>query len=218
MPGMSGVDFLREVREQWPETVRIVLSGYADTAAVVSAINEGQIYKFLPKPWNPDELRVTVENALERFFLNRKNKELSQELQAKNEELRILKLSLERIVMEKTEEILLQNRLLSRSQAILDHAPVGVLTADPNGIIVQCNVEAGRILSCGGSEGVFTTPGAVVPEELASCINTSYRDPRTIGEFFIGGMAVQVTVCRFEEEENAKTILALTPTCDGGRD
>src|SRR6266536_904479 len=51
MPEMNGVDFLRKVCNQWPETVRIVPSGYADTASIVSAINEGQIYKFIPKPW-----------------------------------------------------------------------------------------------------------------------------------------------------------------------
>jgi two-component system NtrC family sensor kinase len=66
MPGMNGVDFLKEVRKLWPDTVRIVLSGYADAASIVAAINEGQIYKFIPKPWNDDELKVTVVNALER--------------------------------------------------------------------------------------------------------------------------------------------------------
>ena len=54
MPSMNGIEFLREVRAYWPDTIRIVLSGYADTTAIVQAINEGQIYKFIPKPWNDD--------------------------------------------------------------------------------------------------------------------------------------------------------------------
>jgi len=65
MPGMNGVEFLKEVCKTHPETIRIVLSGYADTAAVVAAINQGKIYKFIPKPWNDDELRLTVAKALE---------------------------------------------------------------------------------------------------------------------------------------------------------
>lgn len=64
MPGMNGVEFLREVCKGWPDTVRIVLSGFADTAAVISAINEGQIYQFIPKPWEVDDLRASVASAL----------------------------------------------------------------------------------------------------------------------------------------------------------
>ncbi len=64
MPGMNGVEFLREVCRRWPDTVRIVLSGFADTAAVISAINEGQIYQFIPKPWDVEEFRASVVNAV----------------------------------------------------------------------------------------------------------------------------------------------------------
>ncbi len=87
MPGINGVEFLQEVCRTWPQTVRIVLSGYADTASIVSAINEGEIYKFIPKPWNDDELKITIANALERYILHKKNIELTEELQDKNEEL-----------------------------------------------------------------------------------------------------------------------------------
>src|SRR6185369_1327491 len=90
MPGMNGVDFLKEVYRRHPETLRIVLSGYADTAAVVSAVNEGQIYKFIPKPWNDDELRVTVAKALEHFASQRRNLQLTEELRQRNEELQEL--------------------------------------------------------------------------------------------------------------------------------
>ncbi|MFA4830354.1 MAG: response regulator [Thermodesulfovibrionales bacterium] len=80
MPGMNGVEFLKEVCSRWPNTVRIVLSGYADTAAVVSAINEGQIYKFIPKPWDENDLRVAISNSIDRYFLYKKNLQLSGEL------------------------------------------------------------------------------------------------------------------------------------------
>jgi two-component system NtrC family sensor kinase len=97
MPQMNGVDFLREVRRQWPDTVRIVLSGYADTAVVISAINEGEIYKFIAKPWNDDELRIAIINALERYSLNKKNIELTEALSAKIEELKQANADLERL-------------------------------------------------------------------------------------------------------------------------
>jgi two-component system NtrC family sensor kinase len=139
MPGMNGVEFLSEVRKRWPETVRIVLSGYADTAAVVSSINEGQIYRFVAKPWNDDELRVTVANALERYDLGRKNLELTEELRRKNDELTGLNRDLERRVVERTEALTTQNRLLTESLGILDNLPMAIVGMDPEGTVFQCN-------------------------------------------------------------------------------
>jgi two-component system NtrC family sensor kinase len=72
MPEMNGVEFLRAACEIKSDPVRIVLSGYADTATVVAAINEGRIYKFIPKPWNDDDLKLAVEHSLERFYLRKK--------------------------------------------------------------------------------------------------------------------------------------------------
>lgn len=87
MPGMNGVEFLKEVRRQWDHIVRIILSGYADLQALIEAINEGHIYKFISKPWNDDELKITVTNALERYSLIKENKELTEMLKGKNEQL-----------------------------------------------------------------------------------------------------------------------------------
>ncbi|HEY6097253.1 MAG TPA: response regulator [Candidatus Deferrimicrobium sp.] len=139
MPGMNGVEFLSEVRKRWPETVRIVLSGYADTGAIVSAVNEGQIYRFVAKPWNDDELRVTVANALERYDLGRMNLELTEELRRKNDDLTAINRDLERRVVERTEALTTQNRLLTESLGILDNLPMAVVGMDPQGTVFQCN-------------------------------------------------------------------------------
>jgi len=72
MPIMNGVEFLKEVLTLWPNTIRIVLSGYADTAAVVAAVNEGQIFKFMAKPWNDDELKLTIAKAIKSYSLSKK--------------------------------------------------------------------------------------------------------------------------------------------------
>ncbi len=146
MPGMNGVEFLKEVCQSWPDTVRIVLSGYADTAAVVGAINEGQIYKFIPKPWNDDELKVTIANALERYFLHKRNKELTYELKKKNEELQEINRNLEKLVEERTAEIMFKSKAMERAQNILDSLPVAVVGIDPEGIIVQANKRCAELL------------------------------------------------------------------------
>ncbi len=139
MPKMNGIDFLKEVYKIWPDTVRIVLSGYADTAAIVEAINEGKIYKFIPKPWNDDELKITISKALEHYFTAQKNIELTLQLEEANTELIEINSSLERLVNERTSELMIQNRILTASQNILDALPVGVVGIDPDGSIVQCN-------------------------------------------------------------------------------
>ncbi|MBI2381354.1 MAG: Flp pilus assembly complex ATPase component TadA [Gammaproteobacteria bacterium] len=76
MPGMHGADFLREVRKRSPATMRIMLTGQADTEAVMGAIKEGAVYRFILKPWNDDDLRVTVALALEQYELLDKNRRL----------------------------------------------------------------------------------------------------------------------------------------------
>jgi len=139
MPVMNGVEFLKSVYEHWPDTVRIVLSGYADAGAIVAAINEGHIYKFIPKPWNDEELRVTIQNCLERYFLLRKNSELLNELAHAN-------LMLEQKVQQRTEDLELRNRALEFSQTMLGNLPVGVVGIDENGLIAHCNSVAATIL------------------------------------------------------------------------
>lgn len=132
MPVMNGVEFLKAVYERWPETVRIVLSGYADAGAIVSAINEGHIYRFIPKPWNDDELRVTIQNCLERYFLQKKNRELLEQLAAANQ-------ALEEKVQQRTEQLELRNHALEFAQNLLGNLPIGVVGIDENGMIAYCN-------------------------------------------------------------------------------
>lgn len=90
MPGMTGAELLKQVKSIKPEIVRIMLTGHADTSAVMGAINEGAVYKFILKPWNDDDLRVTVALALEQYDLIQKNKTLQQENTQKSREISAL--------------------------------------------------------------------------------------------------------------------------------
>jgi len=146
MPGMNGVEFLKAVYEKKPETIRIVLSGYADTASVVAAINEGQIYKFIPKPWNDDELKMNIQKAVDTFFLQKKNAELTGKLLASNDELAFLNRKLERLVEERNREIFFQDMVMARGQFVLDALPVGVIGADLDNVVVETNKKIPEIL------------------------------------------------------------------------
>jgi len=90
MPEMTGIEFLMEVQKINPEPMRILITGYSDINAVIDAINKGQVYRYLNKPWQEGELRATIESAYEVFRLRRENKELIAKLERANEQLEFL--------------------------------------------------------------------------------------------------------------------------------
>lgn len=213
MPGMNGVDFLREVYSRHPDTIRIVLSGYADTASVVAAINEGQIYKFVPKPWNDDELRMTIAKAIETFALHRKNLELTEELRRKNEELSSLNDSLERLIAERTLELILQNRALQHTRNILQHLPVGVLALVPDGIVVQVNLEAANILKSDCEEILGKKIETVLPPALCDFVAKVLVQKNSCATLDCNGESLCVKGTCMIEDEQEGLILCLNREC-----
>lgn len=87
MPGETGIEFLESIIPIYPDTIRILLTGFSDINAVMGAINRGQVYKYLVKPWQDDELKMYIENALELYGLRKENKDLAHKLMLANQEL-----------------------------------------------------------------------------------------------------------------------------------
>lgn len=86
MPGMTGIEFLKQLPEDLL-AIRMILTGYSDVAAVIDAINTGKVYRYITKPWNRDELKITIDNAIEALLLKQRNKLLITELKENNEQL-----------------------------------------------------------------------------------------------------------------------------------
>ncbi|MCX8042997.1 MAG: response regulator [Desulfobacterota bacterium] len=105
MPGMNGTEFLARARQCCPDAVRIMLTAYSDMEATIGAINRGEIYRFITKPWQDEELKMIVRDALERYRLVQENKRLTRELREWNARL-------EQRVREQTAEIEQQNKEL----------------------------------------------------------------------------------------------------------
>jgi CheY-like chemotaxis protein len=84
MPNMSGVEFLREVTRRHPETVRIILTGFADMDAIIDAINDGHVYAYITKPWEPDHLKQVMKQAVEHHALTAENERLLARLKRAN--------------------------------------------------------------------------------------------------------------------------------------
>lgn len=82
MPDTTGVEFLTRVRDQWPDVIRMIISGYTDSEDIISALNEAGVYQYITKPWHPENLILTLKNAAELFRLQRQNELLSIELKS----------------------------------------------------------------------------------------------------------------------------------------
>lgn len=90
MPGTLGTELLAQAVQDYPDQIRILLTGFSDIEAIKDAINRGQIYHYLQKPWNDNDLKETIENAYKIYYLKKKQQELSQQLQLNNEQLEFM--------------------------------------------------------------------------------------------------------------------------------
>ena len=95
MPEMDGAQFLQKVNEQWPDTIRILLTGYAEISATIDAINKGHIYRYISKPWEDNDIVLAIKQALRQKQLERANQGLEELTRKQNEELKDLNANLE---------------------------------------------------------------------------------------------------------------------------
>ncbi len=87
MPKITGVQFFAKIKKSHPEPIRILLTGYSNMEAVIDAINKGEVYRYLTKPWDAEYMKATLHQALELFNLRRENKKLVKDLLKANEQL-----------------------------------------------------------------------------------------------------------------------------------
>ena len=105
MPEMSGVDLLSHVRERQPDIVRMMLTGYTEMKVAVDAINRGEIYRLITKPWNDDELRATIRQAFDHADLKAEIKRLNQVTREQNFRLQDMNRNLEGMVRDRTKQL-----------------------------------------------------------------------------------------------------------------
>lgn len=113
MPKMDGAQFLEKVREKTPETMRLLLTGYADVTSTINAINKGEIYRHISKPWDDNDIVLIVKKALEHKALRGENQRLLALTQQQNDELKDLNAGLEKRVQARTAEIEQVNSFLN---------------------------------------------------------------------------------------------------------
>ncbi|NRF71822.1 EAL domain-containing protein [Aquincola sp. S2] len=146
MPGMTGVEFLRRAKELYPDTVRMVLSGYTELQSIIDAVNEGAIYKFLTKPWDDERLRAHVAEAFRQKDLADENRRLSRQVEAANNDLASVNARLEHLLAQRHDQALLLEASAGSMRELIDRLPAAVLGIDPDGVLVFANGEAMQLL------------------------------------------------------------------------
>jgi response regulator RpfG family c-di-GMP phosphodiesterase len=166
MPGMNGTEFLKEVKSLYPDILRIILTGYTDVDSISEAINEGHIYKFFLKPWNDQNLKLEIRQAMEQYSLMQDNKRLHDQVFQQNEELKQINENLEAIIEERTRNLAYQNQALQFSQAILDDLPVPIMGISSELMVVMAN------------KAVYACLGTDCQLKLGTAVS-DFLDPKT---------------------------------------
>ena len=147
MPGMTGVEFLQKAKQMDPDSVRMVLSGYTDLQSVTDAINEGDIYKFLTKPWDDAMLRANINEAFQRKLLSDENRRLSAELAGANDALERINAQLKTVLADRERKLGMEEAALSMTHEALAVLPVPLLGIDSGGMIALANAAAERLFA-----------------------------------------------------------------------
>lgn len=136
MPGITGVDFLKHIRERFPKPIRLILTGYADIEAVIQSVNHAQVFRYMSKSWDPKDIETTIDDAFSQYWLIHQNQQLLRELRETNEllqgeiakrrekELELLSYHsrLEATVAERTEALQKTNLELMQAKQAADRA------------------------------------------------------------------------------------------------
>jgi PAS domain S-box-containing protein len=172
MPEMTGVEFLARVYERHPNTTRIILTGYADGDAMVRAINEGHVYAYVTKPWEPDELKQLVHRAVELHRLRLQNERLLDDVKQ-------------------------ANRFL---EAAIDEIPVGALVADAAGVVRAVNRSGREYLGLRADPRGKALAEVLGAETLRELRDTASRLGETDGapyeelELSLGGVSLRLRI------------------------
>jgi len=203
MPQMSGTEFLAQVRNLYPDTVRIVLSGYAEASTIVASINRGEVYRFIAKPWEDENLRSTILQSLQHHDLVAENRALQEQTRRQLQELERLNALLSQSVVERTQS-------LQFSQEVLESLPVMVLGISQEEELVMTNGTARREITPLQNVIPGVDMASILPAEAVEQIRRSMQYSQTI-EFDLPweGRRFQTRVTTLGDSEHQRGCILL---------
>jgi response regulator RpfG family c-di-GMP phosphodiesterase len=197
MPQMDGVVFLEHVRQRKPDVLRLLLTGYADIGSIMGAINRGEIYRYIAKPWDDNDIILTVKDALERSALVQEKKRLEALVLAQNEELKSINASLEIKVEARTAELRQSNVALNTAN---DKLKNNFLTSIK---MFTALIELRDTKLAGHSRRVADTA-----RRLAQALGL---DNRQAQEIFVAGLLHAIGMVGFDDELLQTSVESMTP-------
>lgn len=196
MPGMNGAEFLAQVRQRWPDSVRLLLTGYADIGAIIEAINCGEIYRYITKPWNDDEMVLIVREALAHRALVREQKRLETLLHCQNDALQAANARLEARVEARTTE--------------LQHASASLRTVNGQlkaSFMTSLKAFTALVELRGGNLAGHARRVADLARRMAQMLEL---DAQQVQEIFVAGLLHEIGKVGFADELLDTPLLAMT--------
>lgn len=215
MPGMDGIAFLREVKKLMPEATTILLTGYADKENAIQAINSVGIYRYLEKPWDNQELKLSIHNGLERSHLIGDLQQSVRELTEARAELERTNQKLEHLVEERTRDL---RATYQKLQSIVRNTADGIITLDNSLSVTAINPAAERWLKESAQASHLALRGQ---SALGTAIDTllkpsaEHGKPTPIRQMFEGGHAHRVAEVLIGELPLEASIAPLVIPSDG---
>ena len=197
MPHMDGVVFLEHVRQRKPDIPRLLLTGYSDIASITGAINRGEIYRYIAKPWDDNDIILTVQDALDRSALLQEKKRLEALITAQNEELKNVNASLELKVQARTDALKQANAAL---QVANDRLKSNFLTSIK---MFTALIELRDKRLAGHTRRVADTA-----RRLAQAMAL---DNKQVQEVFVAGLLHAIGMVGFDDELLQTPIACMTP-------
>jgi response regulator RpfG family c-di-GMP phosphodiesterase len=178
MPEVNGTEFLERVRQRWPGTLRLLLTGHADHDATIGAINRGEVYRYITKPWNEDAILLIIRDALERQALQREKTRLEALTRQQNEQLRELNATLEQRVRERTAALSAAQKSLQGSHERLK-----------SNFLTLIKVLSGLVESRGGAVAGHGRRVADLARRIALRMGLSQREAQDV---FVAGLLHEI--------------------------
>lgn len=197
MPEMDGTEFLQQVRERWPDTVRLLLTGYSEVTSIIGAINRGEIYRYITKPWDDHDIVLIVRQSLERKALDLERKRLERLTVSQNDELKVLNTSLESKVAARTAELAVSNDALQGANERLKA-----------NFVTSIKIFSTLIEMRGGNLAGHSRRAADLSRKIALAMKL---DNRVVQEIFVAGLLHEIGKVGFADELLKTPVAMMTP-------